>query len=820
MTLRTRLTTAFLAMVLGPVVLGAVFVSATVQSVSGSRAEERLQRSESTAHTLIQALCSQLRTVAEAVSAAPEGERLALGAQFVERGLASGVHIDDGGGGQTTPAAPPPPWADCAGPGSEHHQEALTGYEGLAAYAGAVSAAFTIDASFVRKLGDASGADITLLPPQRPAVAVDEPVVGMTAQAAMPGPAVVSAAQTAAAMRMAVAQGSVAIAGATQGSVAEAGATQGSVAEAGAARVSAAEAGAARVSAAVAGVALGSEAEGSAAQGSVAVAGAAERSDARGSEAEGSAAKGGEAKRSVAEGGAAKRSGAKGSGAEAGEPVAPQSTLGDAGEIVKAALGLKEGETARTAGGDLVRRLGPVPGQPLPMAVSLRVETPKGMYAMLILVVLGCAVAAVVAAWWLARTTTNPLVGLAAAADRVAAGDLETRVPSRGKDEIGRLAAAFNHMTRELSTYVSALTASRDQLRGHLGVLGDTLSSTHDLDRILQVILQTARHATGAASGVVLLADSGGVLIGKCAEGTSVDVRVAVGDGLVGSVAATGVPRMGRVERDGPRLDPGETDCQTYVVVPFCVDEQGGIGPALPAAKGVLALYDRHGRDEFDESDLDTLRTFAGQAAVAVDNVRVHEEAQRLSVTDSLTGLFNHRSLRDTLRRETERAGRFGRRLAVLALDLDHFKEINDRHGHEAGDAVLVEFAQRIRYEIREVDVAFRHGGEEFALLLPETDEIGGIAVAERLCEAIRTVPIEINDKSVEVTVSIGVAVFPDHGSSGPAVLRAADEALYAAKTAGRDTFRVAGESGLLALGNGIGGASGGPQAPRQAQGR
>jgi diguanylate cyclase (GGDEF)-like protein len=251
------------------------------------------------------------------------------------------------------------------------------------------------------------------------------------------------------------------------------------------------------------------------------------------------------------------------------------------------------------------------------------------------------------------------------------------------------------------------------------------------------------------------------------------------------------------------------------------------VGPALPAARGVLALYDRHGRDEFDEADLDTLRTFAGQAAVAVDNVRVHEEAQRLSVTDSLTGLFNHRSLRDVLKRESERAGRFGRRLAVLVLDLDHFKEINDRHGHAAGDAVLVEFAQRLRHEIREVDVAFRQGGEEFALLLPETDEVGGVAVAERLGEAIRRVPIEINENHVTVTVSIGVAVFPDHAKSGPAVLRAADEALYAAKTAGRDTFRVAGEIGSSAPPEGIGGAaaqrpgaSGGPQAPRQAQGR
>ena len=111
---------------------------------------------------------------------------------------------------------------------------------------------------------------------------------------------------------------------------------------------------------------------------------------------------------------------------------------------------------------------------------------------------------------------------------------------------------------------------------------------------------------------------------------------------------------------------------------------------------------------------------------MAVDNVRVHEEAQRLSLTDPLTGLWNYRYLRESLRREVERASRFGRMLGVLALDLDQFKEVNDTYGHAAGDAVLAEFARRVRGEIREVDLAFRQGGEEFVVLLPETDARGG----------------------------------------------------------------------------------------------
>jgi diguanylate cyclase (GGDEF)-like protein len=210
----------------------------------------------------------------------------------------------------------------------------------------------------------------------------------------------------------------------------------------------------------------------------------------------------------------------------------------------------------------------------------------------------------------------------------------------------------------------------------------------------------------------------------------------------------------------------------------------------------VLALYDRLGHDDFDDADLITLRTFAGQAAVAVENVLLHEETHRLSLTDPLTGLWNYRYLKESVRREVERANRFDRKLAVLAMDLDRFKEINDTYGHPVGDAVLVEFASRVREVTREVDLAFRQGGEEFVVLLPETDAAGGAKVAERLCAAVRdqTFDVEAGDgprEAIRVTVSAGIAVYPDHGGSVAEVLEAADDALYAAKAAGRDTYRV-----------------------------
>jgi diguanylate cyclase (GGDEF)-like protein len=172
-------------------------------------------------------------------------------------------------------------------------------------------------------------------------------------------------------------------------------------------------------------------------------------------------------------------------------------------------------------------------------------------------------------------------------------------------------------------------------------------------------------------------------------------------------------------------------------------------------------------------------------------------EAQRLSVTDPLTGLGNLRRLREALHHEVERAARFRRCLGVLMLDLDHFKAVNDGHGHRAGDDVLVELARRVRAAVREVDLTFRQGGEEFVVLLPETDVAGSLTAARRIGEAIRETPFRLIGRdggalSLPITVSVGVAVYPRHANTAAEVLDAADRALYEAKDAGRDTFAVA----------------------------
>jgi len=217
-----------------------------------------------------------------------------------------------------------------------------------------------------------------------------------------------------------------------------------------------------------------------------------------------------------------------------------------------------------------------------------------------------------------------------------------------------------------------------------------------------------------------------------------------------------------------------------------------------PHVFGVIALFAPNDATDFSAAEESALLALAAQAAIAVENVMLHGEAQRASTTDPLTGLWNFRYLTVSLNREIERALRFDRSLALLMLDLDHFKNVNDSYGHQRGDEVLREFSERVKVEIREVDTLARYGGEEFVLVLPETTPEGASRLAERVCDAIRSQPFggRVTDMSadepISVTVSIGAAVFPDHADTASTLLRAADRALYTAKRAGRDRWVVA----------------------------
>jgi diguanylate cyclase (GGDEF)-like protein len=218
-----------------------------------------------------------------------------------------------------------------------------------------------------------------------------------------------------------------------------------------------------------------------------------------------------------------------------------------------------------------------------------------------------------------------------------------------------------------------------------------------------------------------------------------------------------------------------------------------GLTACIPLAacgdtQGVICLQRAAWDSAGTKRRLAFLGTAVEQISLGLANLRLRDALRDQSIRDPLTGLFNRRYMEESLEREIARATRRGTPVALLILDLDHFKKINDTYGHSAGDHLLRELGAILRFRSRTEDVAARHGGEEFLLMLPGMDKIDAVQRAEELRIAISE--IQLLDEGINlptVTVSIGVAVFPDHGYTADDLLRSADKALYKAKNAGRD---------------------------------
>jgi diguanylate cyclase (GGDEF)-like protein len=173
--------------------------------------------------------------------------------------------------------------------------------------------------------------------------------------------------------------------------------------------------------------------------------------------------------------------------------------------------------------------------------------------------------------------------------------------------------------------------------------------------------------------------------------------------------------------------------------------------------------------------------------ALGIKRARLYKNIQELAITDGLTGLYTRRYALGRLEEEYRRSEAYGLNLSFLMIDVDNFKECNDRFGHLVGDNVLIELAACIRENIREVDMPARFGGEEFMVVAPNTSQESAFAIAQRIRQSISAVPIRAYDEKVPVTVSIGVASFPSGAKKPDLLIAAADKALYTAKRAGRD---------------------------------
>lgn len=324
-------------------------------------------------------------------------------------------------------------------------------------------------------------------------------------------------------------------------------------------------------------------------------------------------------------------------------------------------------------------------------------------------------------------------------------------------------------------------SAEMERVNAELKVLYDvsrSVSKTIDLDRLLSETLHSLAEIgifRFELKGAIFFAEGESIrlaaFIGMSETAVETCEKVGPGECLCGIAYDQGDILISTNSRDDHRHSkciPGVPP-HGHVIVPL---------KAADKVAGVLDLYTPPGT-EFDESALKMLSSIGSQIGIAIDNTRLYEETKSSALHDPLTGLSNRRFLEIQLEKIVTTAKRYGNKLPVIMLDIDHFKRYNDTHGHVEGDRLLAKIAAILLMEMRSADYLFRYGGEEFLAILPDTDLTMACKVAERVREAVAA--------EGEVTISLGVAAYRNTMNGKESFIRKADEALYRAKEKGRN---------------------------------
>jgi diguanylate cyclase (GGDEF)-like protein len=205
---------------------------------------------------------------------------------------------------------------------------------------------------------------------------------------------------------------------------------------------------------------------------------------------------------------------------------------------------------------------------------------------------------------------------------------------------------------------------------------------------------------------------------------------------------------------------------------------------------GVLNLADKTDGNVFSSADIALIELFSQLVGASIGNIRLFEKTQRQATTDGLTGLVNHKTFYEILEKELWRSRRFGGRISLIMVDVDNLKTINDAYGHRAGDKVIREISRRIKECIRQIDTAARYGGDEFAVILLNTDLSDAVVVAERMVAAVANSPAMWNKQRIPLSISVGLGQY-DSDTTPEDITSRSDKALYTAKQAGKNTVRI-----------------------------
>ncbi len=324
--------------------------------------------------------------------------------------------------------------------------------------------------------------------------------------------------------------------------------------------------------------------------------------------------------------------------------------------------------------------------------------------------------------------------------------------------------------------------------------LGKALTSSLQLDQVLRTIMEKINEVLRPDTWSLLLMDQDkNELYFQIATGVGAealrDVRIPVGKGIAGWVAQSGepvvVPDTSQDSRFFSQVDEKtKMATRSIVAVPVRFRDQ---------CLGVIELINCVGPEGFSERDLALLEALADYAAIAIENARHVHRIHELTIKDDCTSLYNARHMNFMLDTEIYRSNRYAFEFSVIFIDLDHFKMVNDTHGHLMGSKLLGEVGDMIKDHCRIIDLAFRYGGDEFVILLPQTSKDNACRVARRLHKLIReSIWLKDVGLNVRITASVGIASYPGDSKTKADLLHLADEAMYNVKNSTRDAVAAA----------------------------
>jgi diguanylate cyclase (GGDEF)-like protein len=344
-----------------------------------------------------------------------------------------------------------------------------------------------------------------------------------------------------------------------------------------------------------------------------------------------------------------------------------------------------------------------------------------------------------------------------------------------------------------MSQATGAETARQTQELNIFHDVAKALTSSLDLDSILQTIMEKMAEYFRPDTWSLLMVDEDkselyfAIAVGQASEALK-NVRLKVGEGIAGHVAKFGdkliVPNVRTDKRFTKRIDD-LTQMETHSII--CVPLKSKL-----RVLGVIQLVNVEMKSFSHEEEF-FLQALCDYAAIAIENARSVEKIQELTITDDCTGLYNARHLYKTLEQEVYRSSRFGYEFSVLFIDLDHFKQVNDTHGHLIGSKLLAEIGYLIKAQLRLIDFAFRYGGDEFVVLLPQTGKDSALVVAKRLRDSMRASAFcKDEGLNLNVRASMGLATFPHDAKTPHDIIRQADEMMYMVKNSTRDNIGIA----------------------------